>query len=82
MNLSLHQNWRASEVNVKPKEEGRTEEIKEGVIERLRNEGEKDPRKEDKRKEERERVVFYHPRDSSFSQIRDRKHEATGNCFT
>lgn len=39
------------------------------------------PRK--KRQEEgRERVVFYHPRDSSFSQIRDRKQDATGNCFT
>lgn len=59
MNLSLPQNWRASEVNVKPKEEGRTEEIKEGVIERLRNEGEKDPRKGDKRKEERERELCF-----------------------
>lgn len=35
-----------------------------------------------KRGREKMRVVFYHPRDSSFSQIRNRKQEATGNCFT
>lgn len=41
--------------------------------------GKKDPRKGDRREEDR--VVFYHPRGSSFPQIRDRKQAATGNCF-
>lgn len=46
-----------------------------------RNRGEKCKRGEQRKGKGKRRVVFYHPRGSSFSQIRHRKQAATGNCF-